>query len=112
MTYPHVVATMNSLGLYHPRDATDGRCIKTTLFAANSGVDKQRAVQRPIVSVEEEKVMNWVLDDRDMTRPMGWDRLVGDANFRAVPVQDNHFSLMKKPYMSDPTSQATPMAWD
>ena len=102
MTDGHVKATLNCLAGYMPAPIPHHKAPTTVLFRAREGVDQQSKVPRPVVTDQESKVLDWVLNKRkeEEKPPVGWDRLVGDENFSVVHVDGNHFSMMTEPYVS------------
>ena len=64
---------------------------------------RQTTVERPEVSSERDrKVMTWLLDDRKGLGGTGdgWETLVDRAKLKIFPVEGNHFSIMREPYVS------------
>jgi thioesterase domain-containing protein/SAM-dependent methyltransferase len=102
MTDSHVVATLRSLHKYTPVRMHTDRSPRTLLIAARHGIDRPRKVPRPDVNDREQKVIEWVLDDRSDLTPggFGWDRLIDTEMIKVVPVDGNHFSVMTEPFVS------------
>jgi thioesterase domain-containing protein len=102
MTDPHVVATLRSLHKYTPVRMHTDQSPRTLLIAARHGIDRSRKVPRPDVNEREQKVIEWVLDDRSDFTPggFGWDRLIDTEMIKVVPVDGNHFSVMTEPFVS------------
>ena len=104
----HVTQTLTSLESYVPKPLPDmALSPRTTYYVAKHGVARQTtAVPRPDVfssdSARDGKVMTWLLDDRVGLggRGDGWEMLVDGAKLKIVPVEGNHFSIMKEPYVS------------
>jgi thioesterase domain-containing protein len=76
---------------------------KTTYYAAKQGLDSRTTMKRPNVSEQDQKVMSWLLDDRKGLGATGdgWERLVDRTKLKIVPVDGNHFSIMKEPNVRD-----------
>lgn len=102
MSDPHVTATLRCLHRYRPTSMPVGQAPRTLLIATRHGVDRMRRVPRPEVSEMDQRVIEWVLDDRTdfSASGFGWDRLIPADMIEVVPVDGNHFSLMTKPYVS------------
>jgi len=102
MTDPHVIATLQSLHKYDPARMPAGKSPPVLLLAARSGIDPARVVPRPEVNDMEQRVIQWVLDDRRDFTPggFGWDRLIDSEMVEVIPVDGNHFSLMTEPHVS------------
>jgi thioesterase domain-containing protein/acyl carrier protein/SAM-dependent methyltransferase len=64
------------------------------LVSAKEGVDKQNLVPRPKVSLEEQRIMDWFLDDRANNGPLGWDELLKDVT--VIRADGDHLSMMKR----------------
>jgi thioesterase domain-containing protein len=76
---------------------------KTTYYIAKQGLDFHATINRPDVSEGDQKVMSWMLDDRKGLGATGdgWERLVDRTKLKIVPIDGNHFSIMKEPYVRD-----------
>lgn len=101
----HVTQTLISLEKYVPeRLPRQASCPHTTYYVAKQGVSPQTTVPRSDVSANEMKVINWLLDDRTGLGATGdgWEDLLDGAQLKIVPVEGNHFSIMKEPYASIP----------
>lgn len=100
----HVTQTLTSLESYVPEPLPDGALSpRTTYYVAKHGVARQTTVERPEVSSERDrKVMTWLLDDRKGLGGTGdgWETLVDRAKLTIFPVEGNHFSIMREPYVS------------
>jgi acyl transferase domain-containing protein/thioesterase domain-containing protein/SAM-dependent methyltransferase/acyl carrier protein len=102
MTDPHVIATLQSLHKYDPVCMPAEQSPRTLLIAARHGIDRLKKVPRPKVTDLEQKVIEWVLNDRRDFTPcgFGWDRLIDSDMINVVPVDGNHFSLLTEPFVS------------
>ncbi|KAM0139075.1 hypothetical protein ACHAP3_003343 [Botrytis cinerea] len=69
------------------------------LFLAREGLDKQKKIPRPEVSPEEQRTMDWFLNDRLGDESLGWEELLEDVT--VIPAEGNHFSMMKRALISD-----------
>ena len=61
-------------------------------------MDKQDKLARPEVLPEEQRVVDWFLDDRTDDGSFGWDEILGSVS--VVRADGNHFSMMKPPTVS------------
>ncbi|TGO11049.1 hypothetical protein BTUL_0118g00060 [Botrytis tulipae] len=64
------------------------------LFLAREGLYKQNKIPRPEVLPEEQRIVNWFLDDRLGDGSLGWEELLRDV--KVIPAEGNHFSMMKR----------------
>lgn len=99
----HVTKTLISLEDYVPGPLpARSPSPRTTYYVAKQGVNNQTAVRRPEAPVKDQKVMKWLLDDRLSLGGTGdgWERLVDRLTLEVVPINGNHFSIMKKPHVS------------
>lgn len=69
------------------------------LVSAKEGVDKQDQVSRPVVLPEEQRIVDWFLDDRIDQGSFGWDELLEGVH--VIRADGNHFSMMKPPMVSN-----------
>lgn len=100
----HVTQTLINLESYIPKPLPD-KCLppRTTYYIAKRGVNSQSSVRRPAVSKRDQKVMEWLLDDRSSTFGKGgWEMLIGTESLHAIFVEGNHFNIMKEPHVGTP----------
>ena len=96
---PHFEASIANLAAYTPRPVDPLEAPKTLIIWARDGLckdPKDRKFPRP---ASEAKSVGFLLDDRHNLGPNGWDRLLGEENIITMPVQGNHFTMIREPYV-------------
>ncbi|TGO57837.1 hypothetical protein BCON_0061g00020 [Botryotinia convoluta] len=64
------------------------------IFLAREGLDKQNKIPRPEVLPEEQRIVNWFLDDRLGDGSLGWEELLEDVRVirpRVITFDDEAF---------------------
>ena len=100
ITNDHFTLARQQLLKYRVSKLPGRKIPQVVLFSAREGVDKQDKQARPNVLPEEQRVVDWFLDDRTDDGSFGWDDILG--NVRVVRADGNHFSMMKPPAVSQP----------
>ncbi|KAK2600066.1 hypothetical protein QQS21_005230 [Conoideocrella luteorostrata] len=96
-TDDHFQLARRQLQMYKVSKLPDRKNTDIVLFSARDGVFKQDApaIPRPKVLPEEQRIVDWFLDDRTDDGSLGWDELLG--NVCVIRADGNHFSLMMPP---------------
>ncbi|KAI2632156.1 hypothetical protein GGR54DRAFT_634924 [Hypoxylon sp. NC1633] len=95
ITGDHFTLARQQLLRYKITKLPGERSPQTVLVLAKEGVDKQKKVPRPRVLPEEQRIMDWFLDDRTDDGSLGWDEVLG--NVSVIRADGNHFSMMMLP---------------
>jgi thioesterase domain-containing protein len=98
ITSDHFALARQQLVRYQVNKLPGRKIPQVVLVSARGGVDKQDKVARPAVLPEEQKIVDWFLDDRTDDGAFGWDELLGDV--KVVRADGNHFSMMTPPMVS------------
>lgn len=96
---PHFEASIANLAAYTPRPMDSLEAPKTLIIWARDGLCKDPKDRKFPRSASEAKSVRFLLDDRHDLGPNGWDRLLGEENIITVPVQGNHFTMIREPYV-------------
>ncbi|KAH8800671.1 hypothetical protein F5884DRAFT_837947 [Xylogone sp. PMI_703] len=96
----HVKMTLDCLHGYCAQPMPKDLVPDTILFIARDGVDKLCNAKRPQVSPQEKIVMDWVLNNRTDFDSSGWEKLITKDKINVIPINGNHFSIMKDPFIS------------
>ncbi|PWY68035.1 ketoacyl-synt-domain-containing protein [Aspergillus sclerotioniger CBS 115572] len=100
----HITQTLVSLEPYMPAPLPIHSCsTRTTLYVAKHGVNQQSGVQVPDFSERDRRVVTWLLEDRTELGAMGagWETLVDPARLTILPVNGNHFNMMREPHVRE-----------
>ena len=99
---PHFEASIANLSAYTPRPMDPLEAPKTLIIWARDGVCKDPKDQKFPRSASEARSVKFLLDDRHDLGPNRWDELLGEENIITMPVQGNHFTMMREPHVSSP----------
>ena len=97
---PHFEASIVNLTAFAPCPMNPMEAPKTLIIWARDGLCKDPKDQTFARSPGEAKSVKFLLDDRHDLGSNGWDRLIGEENIITMPVQGNHFTLMREPNVS------------
>ena len=97
---PHFEASIANLAAYTPRPMELLEAPKTLIVWARDGLCKDPKDRKFPRSVGEAKSVKFLLDDRHDLGPNGWDKLLGEENIITMPVQGNHFTMIREPHVS------------
>ena len=97
---PHFEASIANLAAYSPCRMDPHEAPQTLIIWARDGLCKHPKDQRFPRSTKEAKSVKFLLDNRLDLGPNGWEKLLGDENIIAMPVQANHFTMIREPYVS------------
>ncbi|ROV97820.1 hypothetical protein VPNG_08650 [Cytospora leucostoma] len=99
ITNDHFKLAMQQLQAYKVSDLPGRKAQQipqVVLVSARAGVDKQDTVPRPRVLPDEQRLVDWFLDDRkDEDAPYGWNELLGGVT--VIRAEGHHFSMMGSP---------------
>jgi len=104
---PHFEYSIRNLTAYKPEilpispDAP-----KAFLIWARDGVCKNPEDPRPPPQKDDPNSMKWLLNNRTDFGYNGWDQLLGAENCTCVPIEGNHFTMMREPIVSSPFAQS------
>ncbi|KAE8356309.1 hypothetical protein BDV28DRAFT_145344 [Aspergillus coremiiformis] len=95
----HFKTYTNVLDLYRPVPFVPACATpRTTIVWAEDGVCKSPGDPQPELRSEDPGVMAWLLENRAVLGPNGWDQLLGEANIHIESVPDaDHFSIVRHP---------------
>lgn len=94
----HSTLANQQLSRYQVSKLPGRKIPSAVLFLAREGLDKQNKIPRPEISPEEQRIVNWFLNDRLGDGSLGWEELLQDV--RVIPAEGNHFSMMKRSMVS------------
>ena len=97
---PHFEASIANLTAYRPRPMDSLEAPKTLIIWARDGLCKDPKDRKFSRSVIEAKSVEFLLDNRHDFGPNGWDKLLGEENIITMPVQGNHFTMIREPHVS------------
>lgn len=97
---PHFEASIANLTAYTPRPMDSIEAPKTLIIWARDGLCKDPKDRKFPRSVIEAKSVKFLLDNRHDLGPNGWDKLLGEENIITMPVQGNHFTMIREPHVS------------
>ena len=97
---PHFEASVANLAAYTPCPMDSLEAPKTLIIWARDGLCKDPDDHKYPRSDLEAKSVKFLLDDRHDLGPNGWDKLLGEENIITMPVQGNHFTMMREPDVS------------
>ncbi|GAB1209746.1 hypothetical protein APSETT445_008527 [Aspergillus pseudonomiae] len=95
LTSDHFTLARQQLLMYRVSKLPGQKIPQVVLFSAREGVNKQDEVPLPEVLPEEQRLVNWFLNDRADDELFEWDKVV--ENVRVIPADGNHFSMMRPP---------------
>ncbi|MCJ1434804.1 hypothetical protein MMC27_004174 [Xylographa pallens] len=94
---PHFEASIVNLAAYAPCPMDPLEAPKTLIIWARDGLCKDPKDQTFPRSAGEAKSVKFLLDNRLDLGPKGWEKLVGEENILTMPVQGNHFTMIRDP---------------
>ena len=94
---PHFEASIKNLAAYAPIPMNPLQAPKTLIVWARDGLNKNMKDRGFPRSSDEAASVKFLLDDRFDLGPKGWDELLGDENILTMPIQGNHFTMIRKP---------------
>ena len=97
---PHFEASIANLTAYTPRPMDPLEAPKTLIIWARDGLCKDPKDRKFPRSAMEAKSVKFLLDNRHDLGPNGWDKLLGEENIITMPVQGNHFTMIREPHVS------------
>ena len=97
---PHFEASIANLTAFAPCPMDPMEAPKTLIIWARDGLCKDPKDQTFARSRSEAKSVKFLLDDRHDLGANGWDKLIGEENILTMPVQGNHFTMMREPNVS------------
>ena len=99
---PHFEASIVNLTAFAPCPMDPLEAPKTLIVWARDGLLKEPKEQTFARSPGEAKSVKFLLDDRLDLGSKGWDKVLGEENIITMPVQGNHFTMMREPHVSFP----------
>ena len=97
---PHFEASIVNLTAFAPCPMDPMEAPKTLIIWARDGLCKDPKNQNFVRTPGEAKSVKFLLDDRHDLGANGWDKLIGEENIITIPVQGNHFTMMREPNVS------------
>ena len=97
---PHFEASIANLSTYQPSAMDASEAPKTLIIWARDGLLNDFKDQKFPRSAGEAKSVGFLLDNRVDLGSKGWDKLLGEENIITMPVQGNHFTMIRDPYVS------------
>lgn len=95
---PHFLAFIDALALYEPKPLAPGMSPITHAIWAADGVYRSTGGKRLKEQPDDTREMKWLLNDRTVFGPNGWDELVGTKNLKIEILEGaNHFTMMDGP---------------
>lgn len=88
----HFFLARQQMRAYQVRRLPGRKMPQVVLISAKEGADKQEGVPRPAFLPEDEKAVNWFLNDRTDDGCFGWNEVLDDI--KVVRADGNHFSMM------------------
>lgn len=99
----HFTLARQQLEQYKARKLPRAAIGKVILVSAREGVSKpDNEVPRPRVLPDEQKIVDWFLEDRIDDGPLGWHDLIGGKPVQVVRASGTHFSMMTSPMVKSP----------
>ena len=97
---PHFEASIVNLAAFTPYPMNSLEAPKTLIIWARDGLCKDPKDQKFPRSAGEAKSVKFLLDNRLDLGSNGWDKLLGEENIITMPVQGNHFTMIREPNVS------------
>lgn len=97
---PHFEASIVNLTVFTPCPMDSLEAPKTLIIWARDGLCKGPKDQTFARSPDEAKSVRFLLDNRIDLGSNGWGKLLGEENIITIPVQGNHFTMMREPNVS------------
>ncbi|GLA98441.1 type I Iterative Polyketide synthase (PKS) [Aspergillus tubingensis] len=88
----HFFLARQQMRAYQMRRLPGRKMPQVVLISAKEGADKQEGVPRPAFLPEDEKAVDWFLNDRTNDGCFGWNEVLD--NIKVVRADGNHFSMM------------------
>lgn len=88
----HFFLARQQMRAYQMRRLPGRKMPQVVLISAKEGADKQEGVPRPAFLLEDEKAVDWFLDDRTDNGCFGWNEVLDDI--KVVRADGNHFTMM------------------
>ncbi|PYH28484.1 uncharacterized protein BO87DRAFT_451435 [Aspergillus neoniger CBS 115656] len=92
VTNDHFFLARQQMRSYRVRRLPGRKMPQVVLISAKEGADKQEGVPRPACLPEDEKAVDWFLNDRTDDGCFGWNEVLDDIT--VVRADGNHFSMM------------------